>query len=365
MKRRTSPLELAGALDQPPDRLQVEALGLEVLDQLDPRHVLGPVVAGPAADLGRRQQPARLVRADVAHGHAGALGELVDGQLGAPPVGGRRSGSVRSLTTATYALRCDIDPCNGYTGKIETPHWEERRAHQLHLRRSPPPPPAGGAALGQVAIATGAPMVATGVLLVPRHRPPLRPRAARSAASRASAERVSGLPGWAALPSAVAAVALIVALFGMYWDISLHIDNGRDAGPLANPAHYFILVGLFGIFAAGVLAIVLPDEERPARPRCASREGWYAPVGGVLIAACGAFSLIGFPLDDFWHRLFGQDVTLWGPTHLMLIGGAGLTLVGQAVLLAEGMRAARAQAARRARRPRRRSLRSRRAPRRR
>ncbi len=44
----------------------------------------------------------------------------------------------------------------------------------------------------------------------------------------------------------------------MYWDISLHIDNGRDDGPLANPAHYFILVGLFGIFTAGFLAMVLP-----------------------------------------------------------------------------------------------------------
>ena len=32
-------------------------------------------------------------------------------------------------------------------------------------------------------------------------------------------------------------------------------------------------------------------------------------------------------------------MTLWGPTHLMLIGGAGMTLIGQAVLLAEGMRA--------------------------
>ena len=37
-----------------------------------------------------------------------------------------------------------------------------------------------------------------------------------------------------------------------------------------------------------------------------------------------------------WHRLFGQDVTLWGPTHLMLIGGAGMTLIGQAILLREG-----------------------------
>ena len=44
--------------------------------------------------------------------------------------------------------------------------------------------------------------------------------------------------------------------------------------------------------------------------------------------ACGAFALLGFPLDDMWHRIFGQDVTLWGPTHLMLIGGAAMTLVG-------------------------------------
>jgi hypothetical protein len=41
-----------------------------------------------------------------------------------------------------------------------------------------------------------------------------------------------------------------------------------------------------------------------------------------------------------WHRIFGQDVTLWGPTHLMLIGGAGLSLVGMAVLYREGQLAA-------------------------
>ena len=108
----------------------------------------------------------------------------------------------------------------------------------------------------------------------------------------------------------------------MYWDISLHIDVGRDPGPLANPAHYLILAGLFGIFSAGYFAICLP-KERPGPAAVRIAGDWYAPVGGVLIAACGAFALIGFPLDDIWHRLFGQDVTLWGPTHLMLIGGAG------------------------------------------
>src|SRR4029450_9061732 len=60
------------------------------------------------------------------------------------------------------------------------------------------------------------------------------------------------------------------------------------------------------------------------------------PVGGAVIVACGAFALSGFPLDDMWHRLFGQDVTLWGPTHLMLIGGAALSTLGAWALFVEG-----------------------------
>jgi hypothetical protein len=149
------------------------------------------------------------------------------------------------------------------------------------------------------------------------------------------AGRNTGLAPWAAVPVVLAAGSLLVAVLGMYWDISLHIDNGRDPGPLANPAHYLILAGLYGIFAAGFLAIVLP-EGKPS-PRAIHISGdWYAPLGGVAMLAAAAFALIGFPLDDIWHRIFGQDVTLWGPTHLMLIGGAGLTLIGTAILSVEG-----------------------------
>src|SRR3954468_10802247 len=196
--------------------------------------------------------------------------------------------------------------------------------------------PAGGAAIGQVILATSIAAIATAGLLWlvttyrSRRGTPLERIADFS-------ERVSGLPSWAALPAGVAGGSLLIALLGMYWDISLHIDNGRDPGPLANPAHYLILVGLYGVFAAGVLAIALP-KERPGKAAVRIKEDWYAPVGGLLIASCGAFALIGFPLDDIWHRLFGQDVTLWGPTHLMLFGGASMTLIGQAVLLQEGMR---------------------------
>jgi hypothetical protein len=145
-------------------------------------------------------------------------------------------------------------------------------------------------------------------------------------------------PPWVAMQVAVFTTSIICALFGFIWDVSWHIGNGRDPGPLANPAHYFIIIGLFGIFLAGMLAIVIPfDKPGPAAVRIT--RNWYAPVGGVLMAGCGLYALTGFPLDDIWHRIFGQDVTLWGPTHLMMIGGANFSLFATLLLEYESRRA--------------------------
>ncbi|OBH29895.1 hypothetical protein [Mycobacterium sp. E1319] len=142
-------------------------------------------------------------------------------------------------------------------------------------------------------------------------------------------------PNWVALPVLIFTTSIICALFGFIWDVSWHIGNGRDPGPLANPAHYFIIIGLFGVFLGGLTSIVLPfDKPGPAAVRIT--RNWHAPVGGVLMAGCGLYAMIGFPLDDIWHRIFGQDVTLWGPTHLMMIGGACFSLFAVLMLEREG-----------------------------
>jgi hypothetical protein len=197
--------------------------------------------------------------------------------------------------------------------------------------------PAGGAAIGQVIGATAAAMIITGGMLaiVAGHRSGRITLVSRLAGFT---ERVSGIAGFASLPSALLSGSLIVAFVGMYWDISIHIDQGRDPGPLANPAHYFILAGLFGVFFAGVLACAIP-KEKPSPSAVRLPNGWQVPLGGLLITFCGATSLAAFPLDDIWHRLFGQDVTLWGPTHLLLIGGASFSLIGLWILLIEGQQA--------------------------
>ena len=195
--------------------------------------------------------------------------------------------------------------------------------------------PAGGAALGEVVLATalGAGLTAVLLGLVWLHRTRRTAVLTRIGTRLGSA---TGVPDWVALPTVLTTVSLLTALLGMLWDIALHIGVGRDEGPLANPAHYLILFGLFGIFAAGVLACAMPLDDKPGPSAVRFVRGWYVPVGGIILTVSGAYALLGFPLDDVWHRLFGQDVTLWGPTHLMLITGAGLSIVGLLVLEQEG-----------------------------
>ncbi len=199
--------------------------------------------------------------------------------------------------------------------------------------------PAGGAPTTQLIIATAMGMVVTLVLLavLQGHR---TGRLGVITFFGRIGERLTGLPAWSALPAGLAILSFAAAGFGVWWDIALHIGQGRDSGPLANPAHYFILAGIYGFASAGVLALVLHDDKRPS-PYAIKPPGLpRLPVGGALLFACGTFSLVGFPLDDIWHRLFGQDVTLWGPTHVQMIMGALVAIVAVIALLVEGQRAA-------------------------
>ncbi len=194
-------------------------------------------------------------------------------------------------------------------------------------------PSAGGGSLGEVLAAAGvggiaiAAVVALGV--AHHRRRVLDPIAQLS-------ERSTGLPAWAGLPVLIAGASLLIAVWGYYWDVSIHIDQGRDEGAFANPAHWFIIAGLDGIAFAGLLSLFLGDDRGGSSVRITDR--WSVPVGGVLLTVCGAVALAGFPLDDVWHRLFGQDVTAWGPTHIQMIGGASLSTIACWVLIVEGQR---------------------------
>ena len=136
-----------------------------------------------------------------------------------------------------------------------------------------------------------------------------------------SLERVTGLPAWCAGGLMVAMWSLVVAVVGFFWDVAWHIDFGRDTELFTVP-HTLIITGLFGLGVAGLLAVGLATVER-------APTGWHLgplriPRGALALGVLSAGASLGFPLDDVWHANYGVDVTMWGPTHLMMIGGASL-----------------------------------------
>ena len=146
-------------------------------------------------------------------------------------------------------------------------------------------------------------------------------------------ERVSGVPGRFIAPVVLAGISLQVAVLGMYWDIGYHIDHGRDQGVFTAP-HMFIVAGLQGIVLAALLHGRMGGPEARNERRLPLRLS-MSP-GGIVMLVCGGVALLGFPLDAFWHALFGEDVTLWGPTHLFMIGGAGVSTLGVWMVMRQG-----------------------------
>lgn len=180
-------------------------------------------------------------------------------------------------------------------------------------------PSAGGAPTDQVVVVAGftAAVYALVLWVMFRERtgrPTLVGRAADAVA------RLDRSPRWFGLPLAVSVAGALSGAVGLYWDVSFHIAEGRDEGPLANPAHYFIFLGLIAIFVGGALGLALAHDRLPRRTLRIT-EDWRVPIGPAIGTAVALFALLGFPLDDVWHRLFGQDVTEWGPTHVLMIGG--------------------------------------------
>src|SRR5690348_1419401 len=104
--------------------------------------------------------------------------------------------------------------------------------------------------------------------------------------------------------------AAVVELFSVSWDIQWHTAVGRDR-TLTMP-HLFILGGIVGVGLTALVAVLTETVWARRRPALAQGgttfAGFFSSSPGAYLAGYGALAAaIAFPLDQYWHTLYGVD----------------------------------------------------------
>jgi hypothetical protein len=130
--------------------------------------------------------------------------------------------------------------------------------------------------------------------------------------------------------------AKLLASLGLHWDIQWHLRVGRDSFWIAPHVMTYAGVGLVFLIAFGVLARETWRHRSVAPPASMVRMLGLVGSRGEHIAAWGvALTVLAAPIDDLWHRLFGIDVTLWSPPHLLGLAGGAVNSLGCVMLARE------------------------------
>lgn len=150
-------------------------------------------------------------------------------------------------------------------------------------------------------------------------------------------ERLTGIPGWAATAVGTSLYGLLIAGQGFYSDVAWHIALGRDEELFTAP-HTAIVVGLLMILGGAVLGILTATLQRVdvgLRFRLPVVGEVQVPRSLVPLGLLGVSAVSGFPLDEVWHHAYGIDVTMWSPTHMLMILGASFSGLACWLVLAE------------------------------
>jgi hypothetical protein len=59
---------------------------------------------------------------------------------------------------------------------------------------------------------------------------------------------------------------------------------------------------------------------------------FQSSFGSYITGYAALIAAVAFPLDNYWHSLYGIDVAIWTPFHIMIIGSGGIVPLGVAYM---------------------------------
>ena len=130
--------------------------------------------------------------------------------------------------------------------------------------------------------------------------------------------------------------AKLVGGWGVGWDIRWHLVIGRDSFWIAPHVMTYASVVVASLISLGVLLIETWRARHGARSPGAITVAGLSGTRGFHLAWWGmAIVILAAPIDDLWHRLFGLDVTLWSPPHLLGLAGSQVGNLGGLLIALE------------------------------
>src|SRR5256885_1534654 len=98
----------------------------------------------------------------------------------------------------------------------------------------------------------------------------------------------------------------------------------------------YLAVSAAALISLGVVAVETGGARRGGGSRDSVRVAGLGGTRGFPLAGWGmAFVILAAPIDDLWHRLFGIDVTLWSPPHLLGLAGSQVSNLGGLLIALE------------------------------
>ncbi len=133
-----------------------------------------------------------------------------------------------------------------------------------------------------------------------------------------------------------ALLGTIIFLEGTSWDIQWHSYIGRDRTLI--PPHIMMLSGVALSGISGLLTVLIESwwarhNQNVARYGVGFAEIFSGPIGGYVVGFAALTAAVAFPLDAYWHSLYGIDVAIWAPFHVMFAASMGIVALGVAYML--------------------------------
>ncbi len=133
-----------------------------------------------------------------------------------------------------------------------------------------------------------------------------------------------------------AAFGALIFFFGTTWDIQWHEYIGRDRTLI--PPHQMMLTGVVLSGLAGLAAVIIETLWARKSSAIAQRSTSFADIfhgslGAYIVGFAALNAAVAFPLDSYWHALYGIDVAIWAPFHIMFAFGMGVVAFGAAYML--------------------------------